>query len=184
MEWTWTLQATIDTKVRVLPESIKIEPHEYANRYVSYVDRKKISGTLFNGLSVPIERLSMGIVLLDKTDGKALAVSSYSRGLYEVVLGSNGRANFYNENFNISNIEVSLLFVPYYYVPESFVYPSSYSDTAYLAPTVTIRDTVFVGGEDSSRINALKMGDLNEDGVINIADFLIFVGNYGKTVNE
>ena len=46
---------------------------------------------------------------------------------------------------------------------------------------VVIRDTVFV--VDSKRISALKMGDLNEDGVIDITDFLIFAENFGKTVN-
>ena len=51
-------------------------------------------------------------------------------------------------------------------------------------PVVTVvRDTVFVSsGADSSRISALKMGDLNEDGVINFTDFLIFTENFGKTV--
>ena len=50
-------------------------------------------------------------------------------------------------------------------------------------PVVTVvRDTVFVNsGADSLRISALKMGDLNEDGVINFTDFLIFTENFGKT---
>ena len=53
-------------------------------------------------------------------------------------------------------------------------------------PVVTVvRDTVFVNsGADPSRISALKMGDLNEDGFINFTDFLIFVENFGKTVGS
>ena len=55
------------------------------------------------------------------------------------------------------------------------------TDKGFFVPEpVVIRDTVFV--VDSTRISALKMGDLNEDGVIDITDFLIFVENFGKTV--
>ena len=74
VEWTWTLQATVDTKVRVLPESVRIEPHEYAIRYESYKNQKRISGTLINGLAVPIERLRVTIIVLDKTNKQALYI--------------------------------------------------------------------------------------------------------------
>lgn len=194
VEWTWTLQASIDTSVRVLPQSVKIEPHEYANRYESYKDRKRISGTLINGLAVPIEDLSMRIIVLNKMNKQALAISSNSDGLSGLVLSPNGTANFVNESLT-TNLDIELLFVPYYNVPETFVYPASYSDKAYISGpsttirdtviirnTVTVRDTVFVGSEAASRINALKKGDLNEDGVVNVADFLIFTDNFGKTV--
>ena len=186
VEWTWTLQATIDTKVRVLPESMRIEPHEYAIRYESYKNQKRISGTLINGLAVPIERLGVTIIVLDKTNKQALYISG-SYGLSDTFLTLNGTANFVSRvyfssgYFNTNDHE--FLFVPYYRVPEAFVYPASYSDKAYISgSSTTIRDTVFVAGVDSIRINALKMGDLNEDGVIDIADFLIFTDNFGKTI--
>ena len=182
VEWTWTLQATIDTKVRVLPESMSIEPHEDAIGYPDrYPDRKKISGTLINELAVPIKDLDMTIIVLDKTSKQALDIadlSPYSNvndGLNDVILPPNGMTNFVTKYDNVTNYEIDdieLLFVPYYNVPETFVYPASYADKAYIS-----------AGVDSRRINALKKGDLNEDGVVNVADFLIFTDNFGKTIS-
>lgn len=205
VKWNWTLQATIDTKVRVLSESVRIEPHEDVIRYPDrYPDRTKISGTLINELAVLIKDLGMTIIVLDKTNKQALDVanlSPYSNvkdGLNDVILSPNGTTNFVTKYDNVTNYDIDdieLLFVPYYAVHEAFVYPASYSDKAYISgpsttirdtviirDTVTVRDTVFVGSEAASRINALKKGDLNEDGVINVADFLIFTDNFGKTI--
>ena len=159
--------------MRVLPQSVKIEPHEYANRYVSYKDRKRISGTLINGLAVPIEDLAMTIIVLNKISKQALAIFNTYGGLSGVVLSPNGTANFVNESLN-TDLDIELLFVPDYEVPETFVYPASYSDKAYISSTIS--------AVDAARIDALKMGDLNEDGVINVADFLIFTDNFGKTI--
>ena len=33
----------------------------------------------------------------------------------------------------------------------------------------------------TKRIEQLKFGDLNEDGVVNVADFLILSDNFGRT---
>ena len=52
---------------------------------------------------------------------------------------------------------------------------------------VTTRDTVYVGdtgtGSDAQRIARLKKGDLNEDGIVDVADFLIFTNHFGQRVD-
>ena len=174
VEWTWTLQASIDTSVRVLPQSVKIEPHEYADRNGYYKDRKTISGTLINGLAVPIELRYMGVIALSKANKQARVTYSFGNpGIYGKVLAPNQTINFVSSHI-ATNVDMELLFVPSYGVPDTFVYPASYSDKAYISSTIS--------AVDAARIDALKMGDLNEDGVINVADFLIFTDNFGKTI--
>ena len=177
--WTWTLQAHVNTDVKVLDNTVSISD-------VNFIGYRDVTGTVHNGLTETLEYVEVfAIVLL--SDGTVADIEStyiatnqeYMLPLSQKDFSLNIRPLFGDGN----DIQV-LTFVSFRFLNENAFYTNADDDRAFVIPrdtiTVTVRDTVYINaGGPSTQL----LGDLNNDGVVNVADFLIFVENFGKTAS-
>ena len=177
--WTWTLQAHVNTDVKVLDNTVSISD-------VNFIGYRDVTGTVHNGLTETLEYVEVfAIVLLN--DGTVADIEStyiatsqeYMLPLSQKDFSLNIRPLFGDGN----DIQV-LTYVSFRFLNENAFYTNADDDRAFVIPrdtiTVTVRDTVYINaGGPSTQL----LGDLNSDGVVNVADFLIFVENFGKTAS-
>ncbi|MXZ10867.1 MAG: hypothetical protein F4Y79_15675 [Gemmatimonadetes bacterium] len=177
--WTWTLQAHVNTDVKVLDNTVSISD-------VNFIGYRDVTGTVHNGLTETLEYVEVfAIVLL--SDGTVADIEStyiatsqeYMLPLSQKDFSLNIRPLFGDGN----DIQV-LTYVSFRFLNENAFYTNADDDRAFVIPrdtiTVTVRDTVYINaGGPSTQL----LGDLNSDGVVNVADFLIFVENFGKTAS-
>ncbi len=181
VEWTWTLEAYINTSVKVLDNTVSISD-------VNFIGYRDVTGTVNNSLAETLEYVEViAIVLL--SDGTVADIeNTYVATSDAYMLPSSSK------DFSVSirplfddgqDIQV-LTRVSFSFLDDNLIYQGSGTDDgrAFVIPrdtiTVTVRDTVYINaGGPSTQL----LGDLNNDGVVNIADFLIFVENFGKTAS-
>ena len=200
-EWTWTLEAYVNTSVIIPDNTVSISDVNFGYR--------EVTGTVSNRLSATLEYVEVfAIVLL--SDGTVADIeNTYVATSEEHMLPSSSK------DFSISirplfdnGQDISVLtHVSFRFLDDNLVYRGDGTDdgrafvttgdtiavTARDTITVTVRDTVYSPGDtikvtvrDTVYINeggpsTQLLGDLNNDGVVNIADFLLFVANFGKT---
>ena len=178
-EWTWTLESYVNTSVKVLDNTVSISD-------VNFIGYRDVTGTVHNGLAETLEYVEVfAIVLL--SDGTVADIeNTYVATSDAYMLPSSSK------DFSVSirplfsdgkDIQV-LTRVSFRFLDDNLVYRGDGTDDgrAFVSPrdtiTVTVRDTVYINeGGPSTQL----LGDLNNDGVVNIADFLLFVANFGKT---
>ncbi len=186
VEWTWTLEAYINTSVKVLDNTVSISD-------VNFLGYQDVMGTVHNGLTETLEYVEVfAIVLL--SDGTVADIeNTYVATSDAYMLPSSSK------DFSVSirplfsdgrDIRV-LTRVSFRFLDGNLVYRGDGIDDgrAFVTPrdTVTVRDTIKVTVRDTVYINeggsstTQLLGDLNNDDVVNVADFLIFVENFGKT---
>ncbi len=184
-EWTWTLEAYVNTSVIIPDNTVSISD-------VNFIGYRDVTGTVHNGLTETLEYVEVfAIVLL--SDGTVADIeNTYVATSEEYMLPSSSR------DFSISirplfdnGQDISVLtHVSFRFLDDNLVYRGDGTDDgrAFVVPgdTVTARDTITVTVRDTVYINeggpsTQLLGDLNNDGVVNVADFPIFVENFGKT---
>jgi len=184
-EWHWTLEAYVNTGVKVLDNTVSVSDVNFGYR--------EVTGTVYNGLTnatleyvevIAIVLLSDGTVAdiedtyVATSDAHMLPASSKDFSVSIRPLFGDGK-----------NIRV-LTRVSFRFLDDNLFYRGDGTDDGRafvtLRDTVTARDTITVTVRDTVYINAggpstQLLGDLNSDDVVNVADFLIFVSNFGKT---
>ena len=177
VEWTWTLQASVNTDVKVLDNTVSISD-------VNFIGYREVKGTVSNGLTETLEYVEVIVIVLLSDGTVADIENTYIATSESYMLPSSSK------DFSVSirplfddGQEIQVLTrVSFRFLNENAVYTNVDDDRAFIIPkdtiTVTVRDTVYINeGGPSTQL----LGDLNNDGVVNIADFLIFVANFGKT---
>ena len=177
--WTWTLQAHVNTDVKVLDNTVSISD-------VNLIGYRDVTGTVHNGLTETLEYVEVFVIVLLSDGTVADIESTYIATSQEYMLPLTQK----DFSLNIrplfgdgEDIQV-LTHVSFRYLNENTFYTNADDDRAFVVPrdtiTVTVRDTVYINeGGPSTQL----LGDLNSDGVVNVADFLIFVENFGKTAS-
>ena len=195
VEWTWTLQAHVNTDVKVLDNTVSISDVNFGYR--------EVTGTVSNGLTETLEYVEVIVIVL-LNDGTVADIEntyvatseSYMLPLSQKDFSLNIRPLFGDGK----DIQV-LTHVSFRYLNEDAFYTNADDDRAFVIPrdtiavtardtiTVTVRDTVYspsdtikVTVRDTVYIDKPRLsGDLDNNGIVDFADFLIFVANFGKT---
>ena len=195
VEWTWTLQAHVNTDVKVLDNTVSISDVNFGYR--------EVTGTVSNGLTETLEYVEVIVIVL-LNDGTVADIEntyvatseSYMLPLSQKDFSLNIRPLFGDGK----DIQV-LTHVSFRFLNENAVYTNADDDRAFVIPrdtiavtardtiTVTVRDTVYSPGDtikvtvrDTVYIDKPRLsGDLDNNGIVGFADFLLFVANFGKT---
>ena len=196
VEWTWTLEAYTNTGVKVLDNTVSISD-------VNFIGYRDVTGTVPNGLAETLEYVEVfAIVLL--SDGTVADIeNTYIATSEEYMLPLSSK------NFSVSirplfsdgkDIQV-LTRVSFSFLDDNLVYRGDGTDDgrAFVTPgdtatardtiKVTVRDTIYspsdtikVTVRDTIYIDKPRLsGDLDSNGIVDFADFLLFVANFGKT---
>ena len=197
-EWTWTLEAYVNTSVIIPDNTVSISDVNFGYR--------DVTGTVSNGLTETLEYVEVfAIVLL--SDGTVADIeNTYVATSEEYMLPSSSK------DFSISirplfdnGQDISVLtHVSFRFLDDNLVYRGDGTDDgrAFVTPgdavtardtiTVTVRDTIYspsdtitVTVRDTVYINDKPRlsGDLDNNGIVDFADFLLFVANFGKTAS-
>ncbi len=219
IEWTWTLEAFVNTGVTIPDNTVSVSDVNFGYR--------DVTGTVYNRLTTTLEYVEVfAIVLL--SDGTVADIeNTYVATSEEYMLPGTSK------NFSVSisplfsdgkDIQV-LTRVSFSFLEDNLVYRGSRTDDgrAFVIPSdtikvtvrdtvyspsdtikvtvrdtvyspsdtikVTVRDTVYspsdtikVTVRDTVYIDKPQLsGDLDNNGIIDFADFLLFVANFGKT---
>ena len=194
-EWTWTLEAYVNTSVIIPDNTVSISDVNFGYR--------DVMGTVSNRLSATLEYVEViAIVLL--SDGTVADIeNTYVATSDAYMLPSSSK------DFSVSirplfsdgkDIRV-LTRVSFSFLDGNLVYRGDGTDDgrAFVTPgdtvtardtiKVTVRDTVYSPGDtikvtvrDTVYIDKPRLsGDLDSNGIVDFADFLLFVANFGKT---
>ncbi len=195
VEWTWTLQAHINTDVKVLDNTVSISDLRFGSR--------DVTGTVHNSLAETLEYVEVIVVVLLSDGTVADIENTYVATSESHMLPSSSK------DFSVSirplfddgkDIQV-LTHVSFRFLNENAFYTNADDDRAFFIPrdtiavtgrdtiTVTVRDTVYSPGDtikvtvrDTVYIDKPRLsGDLDNNGIVDFADFLLFVANFGKT---
>ena len=195
VEWTWTLQANINTDVKVLDNTVSISDVNFGYR--------EVTGTVSNGLTETLEYVEVfAIVLL--SDGTVADIENTYVATSESRMLPLSQKDFslnIRPLFDDGKAIQVLTYVSFRFLNENAVYTNANDDRAFVIPrdtiavtardtiTVTVRDTVYSPGDtikvtvrDTVYIDKPRLlGDLDNNGMVDFADFLLFVSNFGKT---
>ena len=186
VSWVWTVKAAL---LEIQPIDINF-PSESSSRYY---DNTVDFNLLFSGswsFTDVVDDVSIYLIGLN-ANGAVSAYGSYSIGADRNVYPSDYQTRqptqdeFYIRFDNLSDsLPTNRVILQIGY---RLTGTRQYRDSDLFAKgggttTVTVRDTVYVGS-DSLRVARLKKGDLNEDGIVDVADFLIFTNHFGQRVD-
>lgn len=197
-EWTWTLEAYVNTSVTIPDNTVSISD-------VNFIGYRDVTGTVHNGLAETLEYCEVIVIILLSDGTVADIENTYIATSEEYMLPSSSK------DFSISirplfsdgkDIQV-LTRVSFSFLNDNLVYRGNGTDDgrAYVTPgdtvtardtiKVTVRDTVYSPGDtikvtvrDTIYIDKPQLsGDLDNNGIVDFADFLLFVSNFGKTAS-
>ncbi len=210
-EWTWTLEAFVNTSVTIPDNTVSISDFNFGYR--------DVTGTVHNRLSATLEYVEVfAIVLL--SDGTVADIeSTYIATSEEYMLPSSSK------DFSVSirplfsdGKDIRVLTRVSFRFLDDLIYRgdgiddgrafATPGDTATVQDTikVTVRDTIYSPGDtikvtvrdtiyspgDTIKVTVRDtvyidkpqlLGDLDKNGIVDFADFLLFVANFGKTAS-
>ena len=196
-EWTWTLEAYVNTSVIIPDNTVSISDVNFGYRDVMGTVSNRLSATLEYVEVIAIVLLSDGTVAdientyVATSDAYMLPSSSKDFSVSIRPLFSDGKDIRVLTRVSFSFLDDNLIYRGdgtddgrAFVTPGDTVTPSdtirvTVRDTIY-SPSdtirVTVRDTLYI---DKPRL----LGDLDSNGIVDFADFLLFVANFGKTAS-
>ena len=210
VEWTWTLEAYSNTNVKVLDNTVSISDFNFGYRDVTGTVHNGLAETLEYVEVFAIVLLSDGTVAdientyVATSESYMLPSSSKDFSVSIRPLFSDGKDIRVLTRVSFSFLDDNLIYrgdgtddgrafvTPGDTVTASDTIKVTVRDTIY-SPSdtikVTVRDTIYspsdtikVTVRDTIYIDKPRLlGDLDSNGIVDVADFLLFVANFGKT---